>query len=561
VNSVKKNNYRIFVMKQLYPFFDGVKKWFACNVCISVTLKIFALLVPVFYALFVEKVLLAKSAKYLVVVVLGTLLLQVLISVFNMCKIKCTYKVNNTVFKQVKIKALQQYFDMKFEKYPSVKAGDVKMVLEDDVNRLSAFGGAQSIDYVLNCVYAVILIILLFGLDWRLSLLSFMFIPITFALDHLVGDKEKGVNGALNANDGSWATWLDESIKGWKEIRINKLATKREEEFEKFQKTEEKNFLVWIRYWVTRVLVIPKIKDDFVMQFILYFLGGILIYYNYLSIGVLLVFVQYYGMLSNTVKDLSQADANLQSDMYFYERILERLTNEEDKAEDGKSEIDRYDISFSNVSVRYPGMDTEVVENLSFSIKEGERVIIRGASGAGKSTVLKLLMGVLSPDKGSVSYGDINLSNINKKKLYKNLAYISQDAMLFNDTVMENLILGNGTASMEEIKEACKKACIQDVIESLPEGYNTIIGENGSMLSGGQRQRLLLARAFLRDAMIYVFDEATSALDKKIENEIEKALEQIPSERTVIVVTHREKFFDDYSIVNKISISANTKPK
>lgn len=541
---MNKNKYRIYVMGQLYPFFDGVKKWFVCNAFCSVMLKISALIMPVFYGMFIEKVLLHKDFGYFTVVALGTFFLLVFISALNIFKVKCTYKVNNTVFKGAKIKALQQYFNLKPEKYQAVKPGDVKLVLEDAVDRLSAFGGGQSIDYFLNIIYAVIVMILLLVMDVRLSLLSIIFIPITFALDHIVSKKEKVVNEVLGTNDGTWGTWLDESIKGWKEIRINRLTEKREREFDKFQQTDETYFSIWIRYWTTRVLVIPKIKDDFIMQFLLYFLGGILIYHDYLTIGVLLVFVQYYGMLSNTVKELSLADANLQSDMFFYNCILEQLTSNEDILADGREVPDRYDIRFSNVCFKYQDSDIDIVKDLSFEIKEGERIAIRGASGAGKSTILKLLLGSLSPDSGKVCYGNVDLNDINKTKLYKKIAYISQDAILFNDTILENIVFGNAGVSIKDVEEACKKAHIHEFIESLPDGYNTMIGENGSMLSGGQRQRLILARAFLRDAKIYVFDEATSALDKKVEGEIEKVLNRISSDKTVIVVTHREKFFD-----------------
>lgn len=555
---MKKNQYRISVMRQLYPFFHGVRKWFVANAGISVLLKISALCMPLFYAIFVEKVLLAKNMEYLGVVAAGSICLQLLISVLNICKVKCSYRVNNTVFKRVRIKALQHYFDKVFETDAAVKAGDVKVVLEDDINKLSAFGEGQSIGYVLNSIYTAILVILLIGMDWRLSLLSLWFIPVTFWLDHMVSRKEKGIVGVLNTNDGNWGTWLDESIKGWKEIRVNRLAGKREEEFEAFQRTDETNFTVWLRYWVTRVLAIPKIKDDFIMQFLLYFIGGILIYHRYLTIGVLLVFVQYYGMLSNTVRELSLADANLQSDMICFDRIMERLVTEntvenEGYAADGNGEADSCGeetpwelsgIRVTDVSFRYPDGDKEIIRNLSFEVRRGERVVIRGASGAGKSTLLKLLIGALKPCSGTISYGGQELSRRNTGELYQKLAYISQDAVLFNDTILENLRLGNEDADMEVVKDACERARIYDYIRSLPDGFQTVIGENGSMLSGGQRQRLLLARAFVRDVKLYIFDEATSALDGKVEGEIEEALQCIPEDRTVIVVTHREHFFD-----------------
>ena len=154
------------------------------------------------------------------------------------------------------------------------------------------------------------------------------------------------------------------------------------------------------------------------------------------------------------------------------------------------------------------------------------------------------MLGILQPVSGRVEYGGIDLNRINKKNLYKNIAYISQESILFNDTIMANLCLGNENVELEEVKEACENAQIYDFIESLPEGLNTVIGENGSTLSGGQKQRLILARAFLSDANILVFDEATSALDKQVEKEIQKTIECIPKEKTIIIVAHRDSLFE-----------------
>lgn len=538
-----KSKYRIHVLKQIMPLFEGVKKWFFCNVFISMLLKIFVLIVPVFYALFIEEVLLKKQIRYFVVVATGTFGLQVMISVLNMAKVRCSYRVNNMVFKRVRIKGLQQYFGMKQERFTMIKTGDVKLALEDSVEKLTAFGGEQTIDYFVNLIYAVLLFAALCVMNVRLAIIAVLFIPITFYLDHVVSAKEKKVNGNLGNNESVWSTWLDESIVGWKEIRMNRLTGQREKEFDKFQQTDEDGFRTWIRFWTTRVLVIPTIKDELLIQFLIYFLGGVFIYYDYLTIGVLLVFVQYYGMLSNTVKDLSGADADLQSNQFYFDNILELLTSKQDMVEDGTEMPQNFQIRFTDVSFGYEDGQKDVIQNLSLGIEEGERLVVRGASGAGKSTFLKLLLGALEPKEGSVSYGNVDLMDINKRNLYEKIAYISQESVLFNDTVYENIVFGNQVNSEKEVKEACKKAHIHEFIESLPEGYETVIGENGAKLSGGQRQRLILARAFLRDARVYVFDEATSALDKNLEGEIEKVVNEIPEDRTVIVVTHRENSF------------------
>lgn len=247
---------------------------------------------------------------------------------------------------------------------------------------------------------------------------------------------------------------------------------------------------------------------------------------------------------------MSASDANLQSEMPHYERILKHLDSEETVDEDGNVMPERYDISFENVAFGYSNTSKNIFNDLSFCIREGDRVGFYGESGAGKSTLIKLMTGQLEPDGGNIKYGDVPLKRICKRKLYEKIAYISQEAKLYGESVLENLLTGNADASMEEVEEACRRACIYDFIMSLPDGFDTEIGENGALLSGGQRQRMLLAKALLRDADIYILDETTSALDNQVEEHIKESLQNLPGNKTVIVVAHKERFLEicDYVV-------------
>ncbi len=531
-------SYRTYIMKILKPFFSDVKVWFICDALCCILIKFFATLIPVFYGIFIDKVILASNISYLLIVILGYFGAQLLISIFKFWNLKCFYIVKNKVFKRVRLKALEQYLSMRFDQYPTLSSGDVKMVMEDDVEKLSVFAEKQTIEWGLNLVYSCVLIVTLLCIDWRLALLACISIPLTLYLDYIVSNRESGVNDILNTNDAEWGTWLDETIKSFKEIRVNQLTNTREAEFTEYQKVDEKYFSSWLRCWVTRTLVIPKIKDDFIMKFLLYFIGGILIYKRYFTIGTLLIFVQYYGMLADTIKDLSKANADLQSDKPYIERILARISDVDDILVDGDKNSDTYDITLDHVTFKYE--DLEVIKDFSLVIREGERIGIMGASGTGKSTLLKLLLGIVQPQAGSIKYGGIELHEINKMALYKKISYISQESIVFNASVLENLLMGNPDASMHEVEVACKKACIDNFINSLPMKYDTVIGENGSSISGGQKQRLLLARAFLRNSNIYIFDEITSALDGVVEEEIREVIENISKEKTIIIVSHKD---------------------
>lgn len=549
---MKQLKYRFRLWKQIAPQFEGVKLWYGGDILSEIAIRILGMLFPVVYGIFLEKVILGRDMSRLLPVAGGYVFLQFAKSGAVVFQKACQNKVNNAVYRKIRVRALDRYLHMRFEAYQNLTAGDIKLTLEDAVNKLTSFQ-TQMYQYCLNGVYGLVIAVILAGISWRLALVAFLAVPVTFFLDRFVRCREKGVNQIINENDASWTTWLDETIKCWREVRVNRCENKRRQEFEEFQVVDETYFVTWLRFWVTRVLVIPKIKDSFMMQFLLYFLGGILIYYNYISIGMLLVFVQYYGMLSDSVKAVSSMDAGLQSEKPHYERILKHLAGEEMIEKDGTLLPERYDISFEHVSFRYAGEEREAVHNLSFYAGMGSRVGFYGESGAGKSTVIKLLLGQLTPLAGSISYGTVPLKDICKRELYQRIAYISQEARLFRESIAENLRMGKADASLEEMAEACKRAGIYDFIRSLPEGFETEIGENGALLSGGQRQRLLLAKAFLRDADIYIFDEATSALDAQTEEHIKDTLKSVPGMKTVLVIAHKEQFLELCDSVVRLS--------
>jgi ABC-type multidrug transport system fused ATPase/permease subunit len=198
-------------------------------------------------------------------------------------------------------------------------------------------------------------------------------------------------------------------------------------------------------------------------------------------------------------------------------------------------------IEFRNVSFSYANTDQTVINNLRFSIKKGERLAITGKSGAGKTTVLKLLSGMLRPSSGEVLFFGENINDIDSDNLHKHLGFIMQENILFNSTIKENLFYAKTDASNSELETACQKAFIWDFIKTLPDGMETVIGERGIKLSGGQKQRLILARQFLRGTNdIFILDEATSALDQYSESIIQDAIGSIGKDKTIIVVAHRK---------------------
>lgn len=535
-----KIKYRVDVLKKIQSLAYGVRSLFILNLFAAVVSLGLALLLPMIYSLFIEKVILGHKVKLLLYVIAGYIIIQLANTGIAFLRNYCQYRMNNQVTVNMKERILENVLHRPFSEYEKINVGEQKMIMDDAVMKMTDFTNTQTVEYVINYCKMLILLGLLLFLEWRLALILVVAIPITFWLNHIIAKKSKKNNDESWENDQAWGAWIYSSLNGWREIRALNLEESCQKTFVSYAKRYSHLFITFIEFWVARVLIIPKIKDEFLMQFLLYFLGGILIYKGNISIGALLVFAQYYSQLVGTVQNVVTSDSDLQVNKTYYEKALAAL--EEKVTDDSlkKKDIPNCDLSFRNVSFAYENGTAEVLQNFSMDIRQGERVGIVGESGKGKTTLLKMIVGMLEPTQGTVFFGGENVKDVSLKMLHKKVGFVLQENMLFNTSIRENLLYGDAEATQEEMEEACKKAYIHDFIQTLPDGYETIIGERGIKLSGGQKQRLVLARLFLQDVDMFIFDEATSALDQNSESMIQSAIGNIGQDKTIIVVAHRE---------------------
>lgn len=227
--------------------------------------------------------------------------------------------------------------------------------------------------------------------------------------------------------------------------------------------------------------------------------------------------------------------------MFYFEDSYGRIRDLRDvPSQKGlEKDISKFDICFKDVEFKY--VDNKVINGVSFTAKQNEVTAIVGPSGCGKTTILRLLSRLYDYDKGSITIGGEDIKEISTKSLYKNISIVFQNVELFNTSIMENIRMGRKGATDEEVLEAARLANVDKIVESLPDGYNTIIGENGSKLSGGERQRISIARAFLKDAAIILLDEISASLDVENEMEIQNSINKLIENKTVVIVSHRMK--------------------
>ena len=541
---LSKIKYRLEILRVLKPFSFGVKRFMLFILCISLISMALNFINPVFYKIFIDDVIIAKNLSLMPVVVAGYLSVFAVNIILGYARNYCNNKTVNRVTFKAKIKILRGFFARDFSDYDNQSVGDIKMRMEDDTGVISSYAYNQTIGYIISYITLIISAVLLLLIEWRLAVFAFASIPLTFWLDNMVAKRESVVNNSSRENDQKMSSWFHASVQGWREIKALNLQKHEELQFVRYIHKFAVYNGIWINYWVTRVLIIPKIKEEFLMQFSLYFFGGLLIINNQFEIGSLLIFMQYYNILSDSLKIVSGTDAELLSSKPQSDRLLHELKMEVNSVRPLKQNIipsGENIIEFRGVTFSYANSNQTVIDNLSFAIKKGKRVAITGKSGAGKTTVLKLMSGMLRPSSGEVLFYGENVGDIDLYSLHKHLGFIMQENILFNAAIKENLLYAKADASTDEIETACQKAFIWDFIKTLPDGLETIIGERGIKLSGGQKQRLILARQFLRGTNdMFILDEATSALDQYSESIIQDAISSIGQDKTIIVVAHRK---------------------
>ncbi len=537
---LQKLLYRFQVLKKIHPLAEGIRKLFVIDCIMAVAVLLLSLLQPLFYRTFIEDTILGGSLRLLPFVIAGYVGIQLLNTAFAFVRNHCHYRLNNQVTVRMKEIILQKILRRDITAYLHVNPGQEKMVMDDAVVKMCDFSHVQTSDYLVNYGKMLVLFGLLFWLEWRLALIAVAALPVTFILNHRNGVKSKRNNDEIWQNDQKWNGWNYDTTAAWREIRAMNMEEFCEEKFLDYAREYRKLRATFIRNWVTRHFVIPAIKDDFILQFLLYFLGGIFIFRGYLSIGTLLVFAQYYSMLTDAVQSVVAADTELQINRTYYDRALEAMDGQEISEQERTETIHGTDIEFRDVTFVYEDGEKEILSGFSMRIRQGERVGIVGESGRGKTTLLNLLTGILKPEKGTILIGGTPVGQIRDTSLFAKIGVVMQENTLFNTTIRENLLYGREEATDAEMQQACRKAHIWDFIAGLPDGMETVIGEKGIRLSGGQKQRLVLARLFLRNVDMFIFDEATSALDQQNERLVQEAIREIGREKTILVVAHRK---------------------
>ena len=386
----------------------------------------------------------------------------------------------------------------------------------------------------------IALVSLMFYQNWKLALFAIMMMPLAGGLAKSLGKRIGKATSKAGVSSGNLTSFLSEILKGSKMIRIYQ---KEEDENKKAENViddlVEKN--IKIGSVMIRATPLMEALTGFMIAGFIVFSGN-LISSGELGVNNFFSFLAAMMLAYQPIRSLATINMAAYQGAAAFKRISDIIDKEimiKEVPNAPKLILKKSDIKFNNVGFKYESTKEKAIRNINFQIKGNTMTAFVGHSGAGKSTIINLLPRFYDPQDGLIEIDNQNIAEVSLSSLRKNISMVSQDIILFDDTIKKNISYAKTGASEDEVIKACKFAAADDFIKKLPNGYNTMIGENGVRLSGGQKQRVSIARAMLKESPIILLDEATSSLDAESEEIVQNAISNLTKNKTTLVIAHR----------------------
>ncbi|RMD48117.1 MAG: ABC transporter ATP-binding protein [Ignavibacteria bacterium] len=449
--------------------------------------------------------------------------------------------VEQGVIKDIRNSAYRHLHKLPMSYFKNEKTGNLISRITNDVNIIQQSVSAVFLNLIREPLTIIVFLGIALSISVNLTVFSFVILPFSLAIIGYIGKILRKQSTVIQQKMADITTILHETITG---VKIVKAFGMEEYENSKFIRETNKFFRLVLKMVRVRNIASPTTEFlSVVVGVVLVFYGGRLVLVEHsLKASEFLGFLFAIFQLMPPIKELSSVNNRIQESSAAGDRIFEILdTVPSIQDKDDAKEISSFEksIEYRNVSFHYDDSEELVLKNINFMVNRGEIIAFVGSSGAGKSTLVDLLPRFYDPTEGQILLDGIDLRDIKLSSLRKMMGIVTQETVLFNESVKQNIAYGLGDFPIEKIIEAAKAANAHRFIIELPNGYDTIIGEKGTKLSGGQRQRISIARALLKNPPIMIFDEATSALDNESEVLVQEAIERLMHDRTTFVIAHR----------------------
>lgn len=525
-------------MQWMFSFVKQYKARLVVGLCLVTMTSALAIVNPFISGIIVDEVIKAGHREILgkmIVLLISTTVIRSIIRylylfLFETASQNILYSMRDYVYKK--------FLEQDFHFYNSNRTGDLMSRQTGDMDAIRHF-----IAWVVYSIWENVLLfsfalIMIFTVDYRLALLMISVMPITVFLTYKQLQEIKPAFHNIREHFSSLNTLVQENVSG---NRVVKAFAKEEYEMNKFyaendgyRQAELNATNIWKKY-------VPAFEFlSSMLPVILYVVGGIMVIKGSISIGNMVTVSGYLWMLNNPLRMAGWLANDYQRFVTSVEKIHSTITIEPNIREPENPVMKKKlhgNIEFRHVN--YKSEDDVILKDINFSVTEGQTVGIIGATGSGKSTLMNLLCRFYDVTDGEVVVDGVNVKDLELYCLRENIGMAMQDVFLFSDTIEGNIAYGRPNCSFEQVKEVATIANADGFIMSLPDGYDTIVGERGVGLSGGQKQRISLARALLKDPSIIILDDTTSAVDMETEHQIQAELHSIAGKRTVFVIAHR----------------------
>jgi subfamily B ATP-binding cassette protein MsbA len=472
-------------------------------------------------------------------IVLVCLAIPAIMIVRSLCSYGSTYCmqwVSNKVVTDIRAQLFSKMVRHSMDFFNKMRSGFLISRITNDTRVVQMALTAVSSDIFKQPVTIIGAISVLLLMDWKFTVVTLILFPTCLLPLRIYGRRARKAMQGQFEGMGEMVVTMQETFAG---IRVIKSFARERYQEKEFKRSNQLQFSQMMRIIRSMEAVGPLVETIAAIGV------GIALFYVYaanLSVGRFFGLISGIFILYDPIKTLSKIQMVMQQSIAATAAIFSILDSQpavQDAPDAGALNSSQGRIDFENVTFRYANTATDAIRNLNLHFEPGTTHALVGASGAGKSTILSLILRLYDPTKGAVKIDGRDLRSVTQKSLREQMGLVTQETFLFHDTIFKNIQFGRLDATPEEIYEAAKAAYAHDFIMAQPKGYETVIGDKGCLLSGGQQQRLAIARAILKNAPILLLDEATSSLDSESEQQIQHALAKLAAGRTVIAIAHR----------------------